>query len=163
MIVIGTGILIMNQRFVGKRKSFTTITGKSSKQFPGKSQKIQETPVSIPHCLHSGRHDPAPRHLRHRCRKGPRPGHDRSPSARGKETARYRGLHFRELSDHLRRRKLAFPQPGILGSPGCSRRYTTRNWRLRFANFFLPNGCRASFPRLFRCQFWHILYPRSYH
>jgi len=46
MIVIGTGILIMNQWFIGKRKSFTTITGKSSNSSLVNLRKFRK-PISI--------------------------------------------------------------------------------------------------------------------
>lgn len=45
MIVIGTGILAVNQWFVGSRKSFTTITGKSSNSSLVKLRALR-TPVS---------------------------------------------------------------------------------------------------------------------
>lgn len=46
MIVIGTAILAANQWFVGKRKSFTTITGKSSNSSMVNLRKFR-TPVSV--------------------------------------------------------------------------------------------------------------------
>jgi iron(III) transport system permease protein len=46
MILIGTGILMVNQWFVGKRKSFTTVTGKSSNISLVKLRALR-TPVSV--------------------------------------------------------------------------------------------------------------------
>ena len=46
MILIGTGILAANQWFVGKRKSFTTITGKSSNSSTVNLRKFRK-PVSV--------------------------------------------------------------------------------------------------------------------
>ncbi len=46
MIVLGTLILAMNQWFIGKRKSFTTVTGKSSNISLVKLKKLQ-LPVSL--------------------------------------------------------------------------------------------------------------------
>ncbi|MFH2113097.1 MAG: ABC transporter permease subunit, partial [Spirochaetota bacterium] len=46
MILIGTGILMVNQWFVGKRKSFTTVTGKSSNISLVKL-RLMRTPVSV--------------------------------------------------------------------------------------------------------------------
>lgn len=46
MILIGTGILAVNQWFVGKRKSFTTITGKSSNSSMV-NLKGAKTPISL--------------------------------------------------------------------------------------------------------------------
>lgn len=46
MIVIGTSILAVNQRFLGKRKSYTTVTGKSSNISLVKLRGLR-TPVSL--------------------------------------------------------------------------------------------------------------------
>lgn len=46
MIAIGTAILAINQRFVGKRKSFTTITGKSSNIALARLRRAR-TPISV--------------------------------------------------------------------------------------------------------------------
>jgi len=46
MIFIGTGILAANQWFVGKRKSFTTITGKSSNSSTVNLRKFRK-PISV--------------------------------------------------------------------------------------------------------------------
>ena len=46
MILIGTGILMVNQWFVGKRKSFTTVTGKSSNISLAKL-RVLRTPISV--------------------------------------------------------------------------------------------------------------------
>jgi iron(III) transport system permease protein len=46
MILIGTGILMVNQWFVGKRKSFTTVTGKSSNISLVKLRALR-TPLSV--------------------------------------------------------------------------------------------------------------------
>lgn len=46
MIVIGTAILAINQWFIGKRKSFTTITGKSSNSSLVNLRRVR-TPLSV--------------------------------------------------------------------------------------------------------------------